>query len=118
MTDEDIRRQKADALLAHREAKERAAHVHAKVKSIGVGIRIIGAKLETSPEEFLPSHELTGEQAAMRARRPQLSFSPPSDVANIVDLDSVIALAKELREADREVSEAAKNAVNLGVPVS
>jgi hypothetical protein len=116
MTEEDIRRQKADALLAHREAKEHAAHVRAKARSIGQGIRKIGEKLEGTPEEFLPASELTDDQGRV-LRQLQARSTPSPDVASILDMDRIVALAKEVRDADQAVSDAIKNATTLGVPV-
>ena len=115
MTDEDIRRQKGDALLVHREAKERAAHVRQRVRDIGAGIRTLGARLETTPEDFFPAHKMTDEQGKT-IRRLQSAVMPTAEVGTIVNLDSIMVLAEELREAEYAVSEAAKNAVNLGVP--
>lgn len=121
MTDVDIKRQQADALLAHREASIHAEHVKERLTRIALAIKAVGERLQSSPKTFVltetPDHWGDGVPLTRISRS---TGKPPAefpDTNGIVDLEAVAALVKEMQDAHGAVAEAAKNASKLGVPV-
>ena len=121
MTEEDVRRQQADALLAHRNARTKLEHVRTHVAKVAREIREIGVHLEQTPNSFLPSTSgtvvLTNDRGQVRSQGGSVAYYVPMDSAGVVNIEKLTALAVELKEAEDALSNCVKEASRLGVPV-
>jgi hypothetical protein len=86
------------------------------VRKTAISIRSVAATLEDHPERFLPETELKDDEGRILVRQlPRAAMA--ADASDFVNIDNIVALAKELREAKDALSAAASNAARLGVPV-
>lgn len=117
MTDQDIKRQKADALLRYHEAAENLAHVRRRVRDIASAMRSVADALERSPDNFTPPDNTPLNQRLMIAPEP-VGATLETETFGTVKMDALEAIADQLREAQSAVSAAESEARQLGVDPS
>lgn len=117
MTDQDIKRQKADALLRYHEAEQQLAQVRRRVRDIASAMRSIAETLERSPDNFTPQDHTPLNQRRVIAPEP-VGATLETETFGTVNMDALEAIADQLREAQSAVSAAASEARQLGVDPS
>ena len=113
VTEQDIKRQKADALLRYHDAAE-PAHVRRRVRDIATAMRSVAEALERSPDNFTPGDDTPLSERRVIAPEP-VGATLETETFGTVNMDALETVVAELLAAQSEVHVAESEARELGV---